>query len=104
MVQTVATMPKTATFQFRINPAIREKAESIYAGCGMTLTDAINIFIQQSINADGLPFVVTQKSKAARFEQSVARLMAEIAVGEESAKREGWVDASEVEAEFGVKP
>ena len=103
MVQTVATMPKTATFQFRINPAIREKVESIYAGCGMTLTDAINIFIQQSINVDGLPFVVTQKSKAARFGQSVARLMAEIAVGEESAKREGWIDASEVEAEFGAK-
>ena len=85
MTTTVTAMPKTATFQFRINPKVREQAEAVYAGCGLTLTDAINIFIQQSINVDGLPFVVTRKSKAAKHEQAVNRLMAEIAAGEESA-------------------
>ncbi len=97
------TAPKTSTFQFRINPDVREQVEEIYAGCGLTLTDAINIFIQQSINAEGLPFVVTRKTRAARFEQAVNRLMSEIALGEESARCEGWVDEASVLSEFGVR-
>ncbi len=102
MTNTVTALPKTSTFQFRINPKVREQVEAVYAGCGLTLTEAINIFIQQSINVDGLPFVVTRKSKAAKYEQAVNRLMAEIAVGEESASNEGWLDEEEIIAEFGA--
>lgn len=99
---TLATMPKTTTFQFRINPDVRARAESVYAGCGLTLTDAINIFIQQSINADGLPFIVTRKPRSARFGQSVAKLMSEIAAGEASAAGRGWIDEADVVKEFGA--
>lgn len=102
-IETVATAPKTATFQFRINPRIRERAEMVYANCGLSLTDAINIFIQQSLNVEGLPFVVTPKSKAAKFEQAVGRLMSEINSGVESAERDGWIDESDIMAEFGVR-
>ena len=62
---TVATAPKTSTFQMRINPEIKAQVEGIYAQCGMTLTDAINAFIQQSINVEGMPFLVTANSKQA---------------------------------------
>ncbi|MEG0270816.1 MAG: type II toxin-antitoxin system RelB/DinJ family antitoxin, partial [Clostridia bacterium] len=58
----VINAPKTATFQMRINPQVKDKAEQIFANCGLTLTDAINVFIQQSMNVDGLPFLVTQSS------------------------------------------
>lgn len=61
----VATAPKTSTFQLRVNPDIRARVEAIYAGCGLTLTDAINLFFQQSLNADGLPFKLTSKSRKA---------------------------------------
>ena len=61
--KTLPMAPKTSTFQFRINPQIRKRVEMVYAGCGLTLTEAINIFIQQSINVDGLPFLVTRRSK-----------------------------------------
>jgi len=81
---------------------MRKRAEAVYAGCGLTLTDAINIFIQQSINVDGLPFVVTRKSKAAKFEQAVNRLMSEIASGEESVGKDGWIDEAEILSEFGA--
>lgn len=101
MTETLTSMPKTATFQFRINPKVRERVEAVYAGCGLTLTDAINIFIQQSINVDGLPFVVTRRSKAAKYEQAVTRLMSEIAAGEASAADEGWIDESDILSEFG---
>ena len=102
MAVALTTAPKTSTFQFRINPEMRRRAEAVYAGCGLTLTDAINIFIQQSINVDGLPFVVTRKSKAAKFEQAVNRLMAEIAIGEKSADESGWINESDVLSEFGT--
>ena len=81
---------------------MRKRAEAVYAGCGLTLTDAINIFIQQSINVDGLPFVVTRKSKAAKFEQAVNRLMSEIASGEGSVGKDGWIDEAEILSEFGA--
>ena len=40
----------------RIDPKIKTEVESIYARYGMSLTDAINIFIYQSRNVNGLPF------------------------------------------------
>ena len=98
-VETVATAPKTATFQMRMNPKIRSRAEAVYAECGLTLTEAINLFIQQSLNVEGLPFVVTTKSKAAKFEQAVGRLMSEINAGAESAAQDGWIDEDDIVAE-----
>lgn len=94
-------MSKTATFQFQINPDVRKRAESVYAECGLTLTDAINIFIQQSIDVEGLPFSVAEKSKFGRFERAVARLMSEIDAGETSAASRGWIDESDIAKEFG---
>lgn len=67
MKLSVANAPKTSTFQLRVNPEIRTRVEAIYAGCGLTLTDAINLFFQQSLNADGLPFAITSKRKKKYF-------------------------------------
>jgi len=47
----VTAAPKTATFQMRINPEVKQRVEAIYARQGLTLTDAVNIFIQQSLNS-----------------------------------------------------
>ncbi len=80
----VATAPKTGTFQVRINPEIKKEVEKIYANCGMTLTDAFNVFLQQSLNVEGLPFLVTQNSKEALREQAVSQLMIELKKGEDS--------------------
>lgn len=38
------------------------RIENIYHKMVMTLTDAFNTFIQQSINVEGLPFIVTKNS------------------------------------------
>ena len=104
MTNTITSLPRTATFQFRINPKVRERVEAVYAGCGLTLTEAINIFIQQSINVDGLPFVVTRRSKAAKREQAVNRLMSEIAIGEASAEDGNWISESDILSEFKGRP
>lgn len=72
----VATAPKTGTFQMRINLEIKEQVEKIYANCGMTLTDAINVFLQQSLNVGGMPFLVLENSKENLHEQMSAHLEA----------------------------
>jgi addiction module RelB/DinJ family antitoxin len=100
---TVATAPKTGTFQMRINPEIKAQVEQIYARCGMTMTDAINAFLQQSINVEGLPFLMTQNSKEALREQAIAQLMLELKKGEDSVQSEAdWVSEEELLHEFGV--
>lgn len=74
----VATAPKDSTFQVRINSEIKRTVEEIYAKAGMTLTDAFNIFIQQSLNVEGLPFLVTTNSREALREQALAMRMLEL--------------------------
>ena len=74
----VATAPKDSTFQVRINSEIKKAVEEIYANAGMTLTDAFNIFIQQSLNIEGLPFIATKNSKEALREQALAMRMLEL--------------------------
>ena len=49
-------MPKSSSMYIRIDPVIKTEVEKIYNQYGMSLTDAINIFIYQSRNVGGLPF------------------------------------------------
>lgn len=100
----VATAPKTSTFQMRINPEVKARVENIYANCGMTLTDAINAFLQQSMNVEGLPFLVTQNSREALRQQAAAVLLAELKRGEDSVACEAdWVSEEELLREFGAE-
>ena len=98
----VAKAPKDSTFQVRINSEIKRAVEEIYARTGMTLTDAFNTFIQQSLNVEGLPFLVTQNSKEALREQAVALVMIDLKRAEQRAENEGWIDADDLERELGI--
>ena len=89
--QNTVTAPKTGSFQMRINPEVKSQAESIFAAYGLTLTDAVNIFIQQSINTKGLPFLLSPENGAYLKAKATARLMAELQAGLDSAEKEGWV-------------
>ena len=100
----VAKEPKTGTFQMRMSPRVKEQAEEIFSQCGMTLTDAVNVFIQQSLNVEGMPFILTQNSKEALREQAISRLMMEIKQGEDSVKEESDLISEDIlSAEFGVE-
>jgi len=98
----VATAPKDTTFQVRINSEIKKAVEDIYAKTGMTLTDAFNTFVQQSLNVEGLPFLVTKNSKEALQQQTLAMLMLDLKRAEERANKEGWIDADSLEKELEV--
>jgi len=49
-------MAKNSSMYIRIDPDIKTEVETIYKRFGMSLNDAINVFIYQSRNVGGLPF------------------------------------------------
>lgn len=84
MDNNVASSTKTDTFRFRINPDVRKQVEEIYSRTGLSLTQAINIFIRQSINAGGLPFQATEDNAELLRVKSMVRLMKELDAGKRS--------------------
>lgn len=53
-------MAKTANINIRIEPEIKATAEKLFSSFGITITDAINIFLRKSIMEGGLPFEMKQ--------------------------------------------
>lgn len=49
---------KTANFNMRMEAQQKEHAEALFKALGMTLPQAINMFISQSLLEGGLPFAV----------------------------------------------
>lgn len=49
-------MAKTANINVRIDPETKLNAEKLFSSFGITVTDAINIFLRKSIMEGGLPF------------------------------------------------
>ncbi|MBR2800973.1 MAG: type II toxin-antitoxin system RelB/DinJ family antitoxin [Erysipelotrichaceae bacterium] len=49
---------KTAIFNMRMESQKKAEAEKLYQTLGMTLPQAINVFISQSLLVGGLPFEV----------------------------------------------
>lgn len=64
-------MSKTATINMRVNPQIKSDAESIFASLGMTLTEAINVFLHKAVMEGGLPFDVRQPRYNAQTEAAM---------------------------------
>ena len=95
----VVSSPKTDMFRFRINPDVRKEVEAVYEKNGLSLTQAINIFIQQSLNSGGLPFQVSDDNAELLKAKSMERLMKELEAGKNSG---AVVSEEEVYAMLGV--
>ena len=83
-MENIVTAPKTDMFRFRINPEIRREVEAVYAKNGLSFTQALNIFIQQSINAGGFPFPISEENAEYVKAKAMERLMKELEVGKNS--------------------
>lgn len=77
----VVSAAKTDMFRMRINPEVRRNLESVYAKNGLTLTDAVNVFFQQSLNTGGFPFPVTEDNAELIKAKALSRLMKELDAG-----------------------
>jgi DNA-damage-inducible protein J len=59
----VKAMAKTANLNIRIDPETKSGAEQLFSSFGITVSDAVAIFLRQSLMVGGLPF----KMKLPRF-------------------------------------
>lgn len=78
-------MAKTATINIRIDPEIKSSAERLFASFGITITDAVNMFLHQSVMEGGLPFQLKQPRYSPETEAAMAEARA-IMAGQEAAK------------------
>ena len=53
-------MARTANINVRTEPQTKSGAEAIYSNFGLSLSDAINVFLNMSIIEGGFPFSVKQ--------------------------------------------
>ena len=53
-------MLKTKNLNIRIDPQTKQGAEQLFSAFGITISDAVNIFLRQSLMVGGLPFEVKQ--------------------------------------------
>ena len=99
----VMSAPKTSTFQMRINPEVKRRVEDVYARQGLSFTDAVNIFIQQSLNDNGLPFLASPENGEFMRAKAMRRLLDEAQKGWDSVEKEGWLSLDEVSAQLGLE-
>ncbi len=67
-------MAKTANINVRIEPEVKKNAEDLFGSFGISVTDAINIFLRTSIMEGGFPF----KIKQPRFNAETLAAMQEV--------------------------
>ena len=51
-------MAKVANIYVRVKPEIKEQAEQVFESFGMTVSEAVNVFLHKSIMVGGIPFDV----------------------------------------------
>ncbi len=54
------TAAKTANINVRVTKDVKAQAEELFASFGITLSDAINMFLHKSLMVEGLPFDLKQ--------------------------------------------
>ena len=55
----------------RVEPSVKSDAESIFGSFGLTLADAINVFLHKSIQVGGMPFELRQPRYNAETEAAI---------------------------------
>lgn len=64
-------MAKSAVINVRVEPELKQLAEDLYKSFGITITDAINLFLNKSIMEGGLPFELKQPRYNAETEAAM---------------------------------
>lgn len=65
-------MAESVLVQAKVQPEQKEQAEKIFKRAGLSMADAIRIFLQQTINANDIPFTITAKQPNARLLKAMA--------------------------------
>ena len=81
-------MAKTDTLHIRIDPCVKEKAEKTLKDLGLSITDAINVFLNQVILNDGIPFEI----KKPKYDKETIQSMKDVKNGKNLSKSFDSVD------------
>ncbi|UXH78678.1 type II toxin-antitoxin system RelB/DinJ family antitoxin [Roseateles amylovorans] len=64
---------KSTELRSRVEPDLKESAAEVLAQCGLTLSDAIRLFLRQVVLHNGLPFEVKVPTAETRAAMEEAR-------------------------------
>ncbi|MHA6425590.1 type II toxin-antitoxin system RelB/DinJ family antitoxin [Actinotignum schaalii] len=64
-------MANTPTFTMRIDPELKFEAESVFRGFGLSMTEAIRIFLHKAVMVGGFPFPV----RALKYQATTETIM-----------------------------
>ena len=70
-----------AQVNFRIDDETKQKAEELFASLGLTMSSAITVFIQRSIDFQGIPFTVRRQDAFARPRDELIRRVDDVKHG-----------------------
>lgn len=84
-------MAKSATINVRIEPEVKANVEKLFSSFGITVSDAINIFLYKSLMEGGLPFEVKQPRFNAETEKAIQEAR-DIMSGKIKAKKYDSID------------
>ena len=94
-------MAKTASLNIRIDPETKSLAEKLFGTFGITVTDAVNMFLRQSIMVGGLPFELRQPRYNAETEAAMQEAR-DIMAGRVKAKT--YSSVAEMNADIDAMP
>ena len=81
-------MAKTDTLHIRVEPTVKKRAEETLNDLGLSITEAINVFLNQVILNDGIPFEI----KKPRFNKETIQAIEDTKNGKNLSKTFNSVD------------
>ncbi|MDR1904252.1 MAG: type II toxin-antitoxin system RelB/DinJ family antitoxin [Treponema sp.] len=93
-------MRKIANLNIRVDPQLKKEAEAVYAEFGMSLSEAVTIFLHKTLMTGGLPFEV-KKPKLNTVTLAAMQEAEDIVSGKIQAK--GYASAKELSLELDAK-
>ena len=70
-----------AQVNFRIDDETKQKAEELFNSLGLTMSSAITVFIQSSLDFQGIPFTVRKRDALARPMDELIRRVDDVGHG-----------------------
>ena len=64
-------MAKSAVLNIRVDPETKAGAEELFSSFGITMSDAVNLFLHQSLMIGGIPFEIKQPRYNAETEAAI---------------------------------
>ena len=93
-------MAKTETLHIRVNENVKANAEEILATLGISISEAVNMFLCQVNLTGGIPFEVKVPANAPLAMGSLSKAQFDFAKGVEDIKAGRVFTADEVEKEL----